>query len=75
MARVTAVSVGLIGPGNIGSALLSQIQKQAAALCGSALHANINVVGIANSTKMLISPGGLDLLNWRNNLADQVGEK
>eukprot|EP00798_Chlamydomonas_sp_ICE-L_P005381 gene5381-5602_t len=46
-----SVGVGIIGPGLIGSALIAQINKQAATLRGL-LKAGIIVVGVCNSKKM-----------------------
>lgn len=58
------LSVGLIGPGNVGAVLLEQIAAQAAEL-----HANFGldfrIRGIATSTRMLLAERAVDLDNWQ----------
>ena len=59
------LSVGLLGPGSIGSELLSQIDAQLVRLreqFGLAIH----IRGIANSKKMLLDDEGIDPGNWRD---------
>lgn len=57
------------GVGNVGGKLLAQIQQQQQYLLKN-LHLKINVVGIANSKKMLFKDGGLDLEHWKELLAE-----
>jgi aspartokinase/homoserine dehydrogenase 1 len=57
------------GAGNVGGKLINQIQKQAEYLKKS-LRLQINIVGIANSKKQLINVDGLDLTNWKEQLAN-----
>ncbi len=49
----------LAGVGNVGQKLLRQLQKQQEKLIDS-LKLKVNLVGIINSRKMMIDPGGID---------------
>ncbi len=60
------LSIGLIGPGIVGGALLAQIDGQIARL--RALHVDLRVRGIAASKKMLVEEGAIDLADWRGRL-------
>jgi aspartokinase/homoserine dehydrogenase 1 len=62
------VNVYIAGAGNVGGKLIDQINKQIAYLKKS-LRLQINIVGIANSKKQLINIEGLDLTNWKEQLA------
>ena len=62
------VNVYVAGAGNVGGKLIDQINKQVAYLKKS-LRLQINIVGIANSKKQLINIEGLDLTNWKAQLA------
>jgi len=62
------VNVYIAGAGNVGSKLLDQIKKQVPYLQAT-LRLQINIVGIANSKKQLINAEGIDLINWREQLA------
>jgi aspartokinase/homoserine dehydrogenase 1 len=62
------VNVYVAGAGNVGSKLLDQIKKQVPYLQAT-LRLQINIVGIANSKKQLINVEGIDLTNWREQLA------
>lgn len=58
------ISIGVIGPGLIGSTLLQQIQKEINSL--KTLHqVNLCVRGIMNSKKMLLSHKPINLENWK----------
>jgi aspartokinase/homoserine dehydrogenase 1 len=61
------VSVGLVGPGNVGATLLDQMAVQAAHL-----HQNFNldfrVRGIATSSRMYLAERMIELGNWRETL-------
>lgn len=63
------VSIGLVGPGNVGSTLLEQMAVQA-----QHLHDNFNldfrVRGIATSSRMLLAEGKIALDSWRTELED-----
>jgi len=62
------VNVYIAGAGNVGGKLIDQINKQVAYLKKS-LRLQINIVGIANSKRQLINIEGLDLTNWKEQLA------
>jgi aspartokinase/homoserine dehydrogenase 1 len=62
------VNVYMAGAGNVGGKLIDQIKKQVPYL-QSTLRLQINIVGIANSKKQLINVEGIDLNNWRDQLA------
>ena len=54
-----ALSVGLIGPGSIGSTLLGQITTESERLKNQ-FGLDIHIRGIANSKKMLLDRDGID---------------
>ena len=56
----------IIGCGTVGSELINQIHKQQKWL--SKKNIALNVVGIANSKKLLLDKDGLDLSNWKTAL-------
>jgi aspartokinase/homoserine dehydrogenase 1 len=58
------VSIGLIGPGTVGSALLRQIEKQHARL-EDRFNLDLRVRGIARSSRMLLGDRRIDLTDWR----------
>jgi len=62
------VNVYMAGAGNVGGKLIEQIKKQVPYLQAT-LRLQINIVGIANSKKQLINAEGIDLSNWREQLA------
>jgi aspartokinase/homoserine dehydrogenase 1 len=59
------VSIGLIGPGTVGSALLRQIEAQHARL-ESRFNLDLRLRGIARSGKMLLGDRRIDLQDWRS---------
>ncbi|MGD1822254.1 MAG: bifunctional aspartate kinase/homoserine dehydrogenase I [Pleomorphochaeta sp.] len=59
-----ALSIGLIGPGNIGGTLLDQIAKESDFLYEK-FGIDLRIRGIASSKKMLINEDGIDLSSWR----------
>lgn len=61
------ISIGLIGPGHVGSTLLHQIQKEINQL-KSIYQVNLYVRGIMNSKKMLLSHEPIDLTTWKDQL-------
>lgn len=63
------LSVGLVGPGLIGSALLDQLHRQAAWL-HEHYRIDVRVRGILSSKKMLLNEGAIDLASWRDAFAD-----
>jgi aspartokinase/homoserine dehydrogenase 1 len=62
------VNLFVAGVGNVGSRLLAQLHQQQGYL-QEHLRLQINVVGIANSKKMLYREEGIDLSHWREDLA------
>jgi aspartokinase/homoserine dehydrogenase 1 len=62
------VNVYMAGAGNVGGKLIEQIKKQLPYLQAT-LRLQINIVGIANSKKQLINAEGINLTNWREQLA------
>jgi bifunctional aspartokinase / homoserine dehydrogenase 1 len=65
------VSVGIIGPGVVGSALISQIADQLESL-RSDFGVDLRVRGIATTTNMLVGEP-IDLADWRESLASGAG--
>jgi len=59
-----ALSVGLIGPGNIGSTLLEQIESESQRL-KEQFGVDIHIRGIANSKKMVLDQDGIDPGGWK----------
>ena len=59
------VSIGLIGPGTVGSALLRQIDKQHARL-ENRFNLDLRVRGIARSDRMLLGDRRIDLAGWQS---------
>jgi aspartokinase/homoserine dehydrogenase 1 len=59
------VSIGLIGPGLVGGALLDQLASQVERLRRD-LNLDLRVRGIAGSRTMRLSPGAIDLGRWRD---------
>jgi aspartokinase/homoserine dehydrogenase 1 len=58
------VSIGLIGPGTVGSTLLRQIEKQHARL-ENQFNLDLRVRGIARSREMLLGDRRIDLTGWQ----------
>ncbi|MCI0707556.1 MAG: bifunctional aspartate kinase/homoserine dehydrogenase I, partial [Ignavibacteriae bacterium] len=56
----------VVGVGNIGGALLKQLYQQRASLIAQGFE--VNVVGISNTKKFLVSANGIELKNWREAL-------
>jgi aspartokinase/homoserine dehydrogenase 1 len=56
------LSIGLIGPGTVGRALLAQLATQIERL--RALNLDLRIRGIASSTRMLLEDTALDLGRW-----------
>lgn len=61
------ISIGLIGPGQVGSALLQQIHTAMERL-KTRYQVNLYVRGLMNSKKMLLSDEAIDLTNWKEQL-------
>jgi len=58
------VSIGLIGPGLVGAALLDQLGSQLQRLKDGA-NLDLRVRGILSSKRMLLAEGEIDLARWR----------
>jgi aspartokinase/homoserine dehydrogenase 1 len=66
------ISIGLVGAGNVGTALLGQLAQQAKRLKDN-FDVDLRVRAIATSRRMLISDRPIDLANWRDEF-DKNGE-
>ena len=62
------VNIFIAGAGNVGGKLLTQLNQQLDFLKTSN-RLNIKVVGLANSKKALLNDEGIDLDNWKEQLA------
>ncbi len=58
------LSVGLIGPGNVGAVLLAQLAQQAGQLLKD-FNVDFRIRAIASSTRMLLAERSIDLGDWR----------
>jgi len=61
------VSIGVIGTGNVGGALLDQIAREADRL-RETLSIDLRIRGVMNSRRMLLHERGMDPAGWRNEL-------
>jgi aspartokinase/homoserine dehydrogenase 1 len=61
------VSIGIIGPGSVGSVLIEQIAAASERL-RSQFNLDLRVRGIASSRKMCLGPSRIDLAGWRKEL-------
>ena len=59
----------VMGVGNVGSTLLSQIEKQASYIQNT-LKLKINIVGLSNSKIMTFNDSGIDLSQWQETLSN-----
>ncbi len=66
------INLFMIGVGNVGTALITQINKQRDYLKNQH-HLVLKVVGMANSKKMVFQPSGVGLTEWKKKL--DSGEK
>jgi aspartokinase/homoserine dehydrogenase 1 len=62
------LSIGLIGPGIVGRALLAQIGTQIERLRG--LNLDLRVRGIASSKRMLLEETAVDMNRWAERMAE-----
>ncbi|MEW5316770.1 MAG: hypothetical protein WDW38_008120 [Sanguina aurantia] len=67
----TPIGVAIVGPGLIGGTLIDQIAEQAAQL-RSEFNIDIRVLGIASSSRMLLSESGVDLASWKEEFAEKA---
>jgi aspartokinase/homoserine dehydrogenase 1 len=65
------LSVGVIGPGNVGATLLNQLADQVDRL-REAHHIDIRVRGITGNAGMALDEGSIDLVEWSQVLEDQA---
>ncbi len=66
------LNIFIAGVGNVGGKFLAQLKKQEAYL-EEHLRLQVNVIGIANSKKMLFDDESIDINNWKELLG--TGEK
>jgi aspartokinase/homoserine dehydrogenase 1 len=66
------LSIGVIGPGVVGSALLAQMAEQIGRL-KEELNIDLRVRGLATSRKMVLRDRQIDLADWRRAL-DEEGQ-
>ena len=62
------INLFIVGTGNVGSKLLAQLQKQQRYLL-EYLNLQVRLIGLANSRKMIFNDNGIDLSNWKEELA------
>lgn len=62
------ISIGLVGPGLVGGALLDELAPQLERL-RTHFNLDLRVRGLMGSKKMLLTDGALDLSRWREELA------
>ncbi|CAD7697871.1 unnamed protein product [Ostreobium quekettii] len=60
---VVRIGIGLVGPGTVGGTLLRQIARQAPAVL-STNKADLRVLGITSSRRMVLSDSGINLHGW-----------
>ena len=71
-AQIKELNLFITGVGNVGKRLINQINQQKNYLLKN-LRLKINVMGLSNSKKMILSEEPISLLEWENLLYD--GEK
>ncbi|GAA3655700.1 bifunctional aspartate kinase/homoserine dehydrogenase I [Flavivirga jejuensis] len=70
--KTKQLNVFITGVGNVGEKLVEQIKQQNTYLKEN-LKINLRVAGLSNSRMMIFNESGLDLKNWKDQLAS--GEK
>lgn len=65
------IGVGLIGPGLIGSTFLQQMDEQMATL-REEYQMDMRVLGVASSSRMLLSDSGLNLSQWKQDFEKEA---
>ena len=68
LSQTRKANLFIVGVGTVGKALMAQIRRQQAVL-KDALQIDLQVVGLANSRKMIFNEAGIDLENWEEQLA------
>ncbi|CDZ75984.1 Aspartokinase I/homoserine dehydrogenase I [Legionella massiliensis] len=66
-----SLAIGLIGPGVVGKSLLQQLEN-AINHSGSSNQMNLQILGIMDSKKMLLSDSGIELNNWQESFQEQA---
>ena len=66
------VNLFIVGAGTVGSRLLEQLRQQHDFLLED-LRLNVRVVGLANSKRLLFNEEGIDLDDWKSQLAANDG--
>ncbi len=61
------INVFLVGAGNVGRKVLTQIKQQQNFL-KEHLHVQINIIGISTSRNMLLQENGIDLNHWEEEI-------
>jgi len=67
------ISIGLIGPGTVGKALLRQIEKQSEKLKQN-FNIDLRVRAISRSRKMLLGERRIDLASWEDDFESSAVE-
>jgi aspartokinase/homoserine dehydrogenase 1 len=62
----TKLALAFIGVGNVGAAVLRQLHQQRQYLLSKGF--DVTVVGLANSRRFIVDPGGVDLGRWKEAL-------
>src|SRR5690606_13224719 len=70
--KTKQLNVFITGVGNVGEKLVEQIKQQRKYLKEN-LKINLRIAGLSNSRNMIFSDEGIDLTNWKDQLAS--GEK
>jgi aspartokinase/homoserine dehydrogenase 1 len=70
--KTKQLNVFITGVGNVGERLVEQIKQQKKYLKEN-LKINLRVAGLSNSRKMIFNEDGINLSNWKDQLAE--GEK
>ncbi|WP_223548080.1 bifunctional aspartate kinase/homoserine dehydrogenase I [Aestuariivivens sp. NBU2969] len=68
-AKTKQLNVFITGVGNVGERLVEQIKQQKLYLKEN-LKINLRVIGLSNSRKMVFNEDGIDLNDWKNQLAN-----
>ena len=71
--EIKELNLFVVGVGNVGGKLMEQITAQQKYLLEKKLL-RINIVGLTNSKKMLLTKNGISLKNWQKELEEE-GEK
>ena len=66
--KLKQLNIYITGVGNVGAKLVEQIRNQQQFLQEN-LKINLRVIGLSNSKKMIFNEDGIDLLSWKEQLA------